>query len=43
MQRQRSKNENSFADLAHLVEQLTCNHQVASSIPAVGTKLKTHR
>jgi hypothetical protein len=26
-----------FAALAHLVEQLTCNHQVASSIPAGGT------
>jgi hypothetical protein len=26
-----------YADLAHLVEQLICNHQVASSKPAVGT------
>ena len=29
-----------YADLAHLVEQLICNHQVASSIPAHGTSLK---
>jgi hypothetical protein len=29
--------ETIFAGLAHLVEQLTCNHQVASSIPATGT------
>jgi hypothetical protein len=28
------------AALAHLVEQLICNHQVASSIPARGTILK---
>ena len=27
----------SYAALAHLVEQLICNHQVASSIPAGGT------
>jgi hypothetical protein len=26
------------ADLAHLVEQLICNHQVAGSSPAIGTK-----
>ena len=26
------------AGLAHLVEQLICNHQVAGSIPAAGTK-----
>jgi hypothetical protein len=29
-----------FAGLAHLVEQLTCNHQVASSNPAAGTSKK---
>ena len=29
----------SIADLAHLVEQLICNHQVASSKPAVGTNI----
>lgn len=28
----------SLARLAHLVEQLTCNEQVASSIPASGSK-----
>ena len=27
-----------FAGLAHLVEQLICNHQVAGSSPAAGTK-----
>ena len=27
----------SYADLAQSVEQLTCNQQVAGSIPAVGT------
>ena len=26
-----------FAGLAHLVEQLICNHQVAGSSPAAGT------
>ena len=30
---------NVYAALAHLVEQLICNHQVASSIPARGTIL----
>ena len=29
--------DSSCAGLAHLVEQLICNHQVASSIPAAGT------
>ena len=29
-----------YAALAHLVEQLICNHQVASSIPAGGTTQK---
>ncbi len=35
--------ENSFhlAGLAQLVEQLICNHQVASSSPAAGTTLRT--
>jgi hypothetical protein len=27
-----------YAGLAHLVEQLICNHQVAGSSPAAGTK-----
>ena len=35
--RNAAKNETISAGLAHLVEQLTCNHQVASSIPAAGT------
>jgi len=26
------------ADLAHLVEQLICNHQVVGSNPTIGTK-----
>ena len=29
----------SLARLAHLVEQLTCNEQVASSIPASGSSI----
>lgn len=29
-----------FAGLAHLVEQLICNHQVAGSSPAAGTKYR---
>ena len=34
-------NSNFFAGVAQLVEHLTCNQGVASSIPAAGTNLKT--
>ena len=36
-----SMSRKNLARLAHLVEQLTCNEQVASSIPASGSKYWT--
>ena len=34
-----SQTRTDYAGLAHLVEQLICNHQVASSKPAAGTNI----